>query len=153
MLKGLPPSRTRSSGRAPQLAPMRVINSIGCDFVACLDRRVGGEDDVRPDLGPGAIEALPRSHSLGDELQTREHRVPFIEVVDIWRNSERAQGAHAPDSQHDLLGYPLVLRASVEAPRDPAILLLRRFEQVERRIPIAIHLPDLTRHVAAFDRD
>jgi hypothetical protein len=95
------------------------------------------------------VEVQPAGDALAQELQPGEHCVTFVEVIDIDRDAERAQQAHPTDTKDDLLRHAVVATAAVEAPGDPAVALLDRLDQKERRQPRPLDLPRGQGHLVA----
>jgi hypothetical protein len=73
-------------------------------LVAGGDGRVCREDDLIADGLPRVGELLAAAHPFGDELESGEDRVAFVEVVRVDRDAELPERAHAADAEQDLLG-------------------------------------------------
>src|SRR5215468_795890 len=70
-------------------------------------------------------------------------------MVDVDLDAERAEEPHAADAEDDLLRDAVLGAAAVEPPRDPAIALVDRLEEIERREPGLVDAPRGERHLTA----
>ncbi len=100
-----------------------------------------GEDDLLAQLPPCGVKVPARLDAVRDQLDAREHRVPFVEVIEVNGKVQGAERPDAPDPQEHLLGDAAVGRGIIEAASDPAVPLVHRLEQVERGDGVALDLP------------
>ena len=106
----------------PEVGEVAVHQVEAEDVVAGGDGGMGGEDgvgggDLARDL-EGNVQPLDQ---LAAALQAEEGGVAFVHVPDRGVDAERAQGAHAADAKHDLLGDAHLVVAAVEARRERAV--------------------------------
>ena len=98
---------------------------------------------------------LARSAQLADALDRAEEAVALVEVKDTRIKTERAQGPHATDAEHDLLTEAPVGLGHVEPVGDVAeverVGLQIGVEQEERH-PADLGAPDGYAHTALADR-
>ena len=118
-------------------------------LVAGAHRRVRGEHDAPPGVGPRLLERHAGLHALRDHLHAGEHRVPLVEVVGGDRNAEPVQGAQPADPEQHLLRDPHVAARLVEAVRDPAVLGAQRLDQVQGHVAVALGHPHHARNLLA----
>ena len=123
-------------------------------LVAGRHRGVGGEHHLLAHSGPGVIDPA-LGPCLEHQLKHPQRRVPLVQVVCGWRNAQCAQGPHAPNTQHGVLGQPDRPTALIQARGHPApdLAVLRQIgvQQIQRH-PAHIHPPDLHRHVLIVNR-
>ncbi len=113
----------------------------GVDLVARGHRRMRGEDDLLAQLLPRGVEVPARLDAVRDQLDPREDRVAFVEVIEVDGKVQGAEGPDPSDPQEHLLGDAAVGRGVVEAAGDPAVALVHRLEQVERGDGVTLDLP------------
>src|SRR5206468_6802219 len=97
----------------------------------------GCTDDFR-----GFFKSLALLHEFARALEQHERRVTLIPVENRWLNAQRAQHAHASDTEDDLLTDTMFLVAAIQACRQLTITLLVLFD-------IGVH--QIKRHGAQID--
>ena len=84
-------------------------------FVAGRHRRVRSENGTLCDFFARVSKTLAGFNIVADAFEGEERAMAFVHVPDIGRVAQQAQGAHATDSQDDLLGNAQVQVAAVQA--------------------------------------
>ncbi|MNM83337.1 hypothetical protein D3C81_953960 [compost metagenome] len=67
-------------------------------FVAFLDRRMGRKDDRFAGVPPGRFEGESGLHFLADQLRGGQGGVPFVEMINLHRDAQRAKRLNPPDT-------------------------------------------------------
>lgn len=71
----------------------------------------------------GAVKLHALAHTFATALKYKEGRVSFVDMPHGRRQTERAQGAHAADTQNDFLFQPHAAIAAIQLCRDIPVLL------------------------------
>src|SRR6266568_9383998 len=92
-------------------------------IVACRDRRVRGEGEVRSRLENSVVEGRrgSRGQPLAGELEAQKGRMPFVHVHNVRLcvgREDSPQRAQTADAEHNLLPDTGVLVAAIEVAGD-----------------------------------
>ncbi|MEZ4376532.1 MAG: hypothetical protein R3B07_37355 [Polyangiaceae bacterium] len=125
-------ARELVTGEATNVCPLLEQARQRMHFVSRDHRRVSGEHHVTPHSLPSCKKLQTVTHLFANQFQSGERRVPLVEVVDVDVVAQRTQQPHPADPQQHFLGNAVIVVASVQTSREPAVGFIDRLEQVKR---------------------